>query len=206
MKGTCEPKKKQVEQEKASSYRHMGLTSCIWALKTAQDDNWKDWIMTWARPCGSEYNAPPRWEYSRMTFYKWKKIIIQMLNFLRHGTEGPLSPLQNEGFELDQWFPNSSLLAFFKNQSNPLLKNSPKTHKIYKTDKKWCCLSWSGSRGRDLTFWKILKVLLSKLKSYWKHNLKTTGPDDQIHSSSMNIWLLFINTQKKFKIDSVIKF
>lgn len=62
-KGTCESKKERVKQEKASSHKHVGLTSCIWALKTAQEDNWKDWIMTWATPCGSEYNAPLRWEY-----------------------------------------------------------------------------------------------------------------------------------------------
>lgn len=67
-KGTCESKKEQVKQKKASSHKHAGLTSCIWALKTAQEDNWKDWIMTWATPCGSEYNAPPRWEYIQMTF------------------------------------------------------------------------------------------------------------------------------------------
>lgn len=33
------------------------LTSCIWALKTAHEDNWKDCIITWATACGGEHTA-----------------------------------------------------------------------------------------------------------------------------------------------------
>lgn len=33
------------------------LTSCICALKSVHEDNWKDWIITWATPCGTQCNS-----------------------------------------------------------------------------------------------------------------------------------------------------
>lgn len=38
-----------------------GLTSCIWALKSAHEDNWKDCIITWATACGGEHTAHSSW-------------------------------------------------------------------------------------------------------------------------------------------------
>lgn len=38
------------------------LTSCITALKRADEDNWNDWIITWAMACGAEYNVLPMWK------------------------------------------------------------------------------------------------------------------------------------------------
>lgn len=37
------------------------LTSCIWALKSAHEDNWKDCIITWATACGGEHTAHLPW-------------------------------------------------------------------------------------------------------------------------------------------------
>lgn len=37
------------------------LTSCIWALKSAHEDNWKDCIITWATACGGEHTAHSPW-------------------------------------------------------------------------------------------------------------------------------------------------
>lgn len=37
------------------------LTSCIWALKSAHEDNWKDCTITWATACGGEHMAHSPW-------------------------------------------------------------------------------------------------------------------------------------------------
>lgn len=37
------------------------LTSCIWALKSAHEDNWKDCIITWATACGGEHTTHSPW-------------------------------------------------------------------------------------------------------------------------------------------------
>lgn len=43
------------------------LTSCIWALKSAHEDNWKDCIITWATACGGEHTAHSPWSVSDNT-------------------------------------------------------------------------------------------------------------------------------------------
>lgn len=45
--GTC---------ERVESRGEWRLTSCIWALNRAHEDNWKDCIITWATPCGAKHS------------------------------------------------------------------------------------------------------------------------------------------------------
>lgn len=45
--GTC---------ERVESRGERRLTSCIWALNRAHEDNWKDCIITWATPCGAKHS------------------------------------------------------------------------------------------------------------------------------------------------------